>query len=132
MSAFARSRGRQGGVILNATDIMAFRGGPGVAASAAAGAALVNLALSLSAEWAPRDIRVNTIAVGQFDGREGPVDAKTLPALRLGESRELEWAASYLCSPYAAYVTGALFTIDGGDSLRRTLLEAPVRPDEFL
>lgn len=131
-AAFADARGRQGGAVLNVIDITGFTGGPGVAASAASQAALVNLGKSLAIEWAARDIRVNAIAIGQFDGREGPTDPKTLPALRLGDPRELEWAAAYLCSPYAAYVTGATFTIDGGDSLRRTLLEAPYSEDEFL
>lgn len=131
-AAFADARGRRGGVVLNVIDIMSFTGGPGVAASAASQAALINLGQSLAVEWAARDIRVNAIAVGQFEGREGPLDARTLPAMRLGQPRELEWAAAYLCSAYAAYITGATFTIDGGDSLRRTLLEAPYSEDEFL
>lgn len=132
-TAFATSRGTEGGSIINLTDVTALTGAPGVAARAGAEAGVVSLGRSLAAEWAPRDIRVNTVAIGQFDGREDKTAPGNLPALRLGEPRELEWLISYLASPYSAYVTGATIAIDGGDALRHTLLEStPYQEDEFL
>jgi NAD(P)-dependent dehydrogenase (short-subunit alcohol dehydrogenase family) len=130
-SAFGRRRD-SGGVVLFLVDPAAVLGGAGVSATAAAGAALVNLAQSLAVEWAPRDIRANALAVGPFAGKDVPARAGNVPALRLGETRELAWMIGYLCSPFAAYVTGTCVTIDGGDSLRRYLLEPRYQAGEFL
>jgi NAD(P)-dependent dehydrogenase (short-subunit alcohol dehydrogenase family) len=47
--------------------------------------------------------------------------AKTIPGGRTGELRELGWAATYLCSPFAAYLTGHTLVVDGGNWLRRSL-----------
>ncbi|MFG3620424.1 SDR family oxidoreductase [Nocardia sp. NPDC047654] len=133
LSAFGARRGERGGVALVLLDPVALLGGPGVSAAAAAHAGLVNLAQSLAVEWAPRDIRVNALAVGRFEGGDsfGGLPGN-IPALRLGQARELGWMVSYLCSPFAAYVTGTCVTIDGGDSLRRNLLEPRYSPGEFL
>jgi len=131
VSAFGRKR-TSGGVVLFLIDPVAVLGGPGVSAAAAAGAALVSLAQSLAVEWAPRDIRANALAVGPFVGKDEPRVAGNVPALRLGDPRELAWMVGYLCSPFAAYVTGTCVTIDGGDSLKRYLLEPRYQPGEFL
>lgn len=132
LSAFGAGRGKHGGVVLLLVDPVAVHGGPGVSASAAAQAALVNLAQSLAVEWASRDIRVNALAVGRFAGKHGAGLPGNVPAMRLGQARELGWMVSYLCSPFAAYVTGTCVTIDGGDSLRRNLLEPRYESGEFL
>jgi hypothetical protein len=39
----------------------------------------------------------------------------------VGQTHELGWAATYLCSPYAAYLTGHNFVLDGAERLRRSL-----------
>jgi hypothetical protein len=46
---------------------------------------------------------------------------KGLPAGRGGEVRELGWAATYMCSPYAAYLSGHTMVLDGANWLRRNL-----------
>ena len=38
------------------------------------------------------------------------------PAQRLGKPYELAWASTYLCSPYAAMVTGSICVMDGAMS----------------
>lgn len=132
LTAFGAARGERGGVALMMVDPVALHGGPGVAAAAAAQAAMVGLMQSLAVEWAPRDLRVNAVAVGSFraDGRTGR--PRNVPAMRLGEDRELSWLVQYLCSPYSSYLTGTTLTIDGGDSLKRYLLEPEHVPGEFL
>jgi hypothetical protein len=48
----------------------------------------------------------------------------------VGQPRELGWAAVFLCSPWASYVTGHTFVVDGANWQRRHLLMpefAPVR-----
>jgi NAD(P)-dependent dehydrogenase (short-subunit alcohol dehydrogenase family) len=138
-SEFARRRVQsRGGVILHVVDTMGWGGGPGMAHVATATAGVINLTKTLAVEWAPDDIRVNAIAPGPFAGEEGVLRelaartgqdlAVSLPALRLGQPQEFGWAATFLCSDYSAYTTGAVFTIDGGNSLRRSITGPPFIP----
>lgn len=130
---FARraiARGRDG-AILNIGATYSWTGGPTTAHSAAAKAAVTNLTMSLAVEWAPHDIRVNCLAPGLFPhddlpdalraGRDPDRDAGSVPAGRVGRPHELGWAATYLCSPYAAYLTGHTLVLDGANWLRRSL-----------
>lgn len=121
---------RQGGAILNIAATYAWTGGPGTAHSAAAKAGVVNLTQSLAVEWAPDDIRVNGIAPGRYVHDDMPAvmlqseaipPERTIPAQRTGEVRELGWAATYMCSPYAAYLSGHTLVLDGANWLRRSL-----------
>ncbi|OKK22211.1 hypothetical protein AMK16_03230 [Streptomyces sp. CB00455] len=50
------------------------------------------------------------------------------PALRVGAPRELGWAATFLASPYARFVTGHTLVVDGANWQRRALVNAPVVP----
>src|SRR5437763_1313492 len=104
------------GVVLNVVTTAAWTGGPGMAHSAAAKAGVLSLTRSLAVEWAADRVRVNAIAPGLFPhddmpaalvaARDPELDAARQPIGRVGEPRELGWAATYLCSPYASFVTG--------------------------
>jgi NAD(P)-dependent dehydrogenase (short-subunit alcohol dehydrogenase family) len=119
------------GAICNILATQSFTGGPGMVHTAAAKAGVGNLTKTLAVEWAPYGVRVNALAPGLFpheDMRadlqalrtEGEdVDARRSPAGRLGRLHELGWAASWLCSPYAAFVTGHTLVVDGANWLRR-------------
>ncbi len=50
------------------------------------------------------------------------------PAGRVGQPRELGWAATYLASPYASYVTGHTLVVDGANWQRRSMLMPPFSP----
>jgi NAD(P)-dependent dehydrogenase (short-subunit alcohol dehydrogenase family) len=128
------------GAILNIAATYAWTGGPGAVHSAAAKAGVVNLTQTLAVEWAAFGIRVNALAPGLFPhddmaphmranrpGGHGEV-GRTIPAGRVGELHEVGWAATYLCSPYAAYVSGHVFVIDGANWLRRGLQMPAYRP----
>ena len=41
------------------------------------------------------------------------------PALRVGRLRELGWAATFLASPYARFISGHTLVVDGANWLRR-------------
>jgi NAD(P)-dependent dehydrogenase (short-subunit alcohol dehydrogenase family) len=129
---FARRRiaDERGGAILNIAATYAWTGGPGTAHSAAAKAGVVNLTQSLAVEWGPHDIRVNAIAPGLYKhgdmGDHMRLDEPESveghqPALRTGQVHELGWAATYLCSDYAAFCSGHTFVLDGANWLRRSL-----------
>lgn len=122
----------RGGAILNIGATYSWTGGPGAAPSAAAKAGVTNLTQTLAVEWAPHGIRVNCLAPGLFphanlahmrggEGGEKSDDAARVPAGRVGQPRELGWAATYMCSPYAAYLSGHTLVLDGANWLRRGL-----------
>ncbi|MER5467784.1 SDR family oxidoreductase [Streptomyces sp. NPDC002685] len=50
------------------------------------------------------------------------------PALRVGAPRELGWAATFLASPYARFITGHTLVVDGANWQRRELVSPPVTP----
>ena len=118
--------------IVNVLATQAFTGGPGMVHTAAAKAGVENLTKTLAVEWAPFGIRVNALAPGLFvhdemrpeltvlrAGAGDDVDARRQPAGRLGRLHELGWAATWLCSPYASFVTGHTLVVDGANWLRR-------------
>jgi NAD(P)-dependent dehydrogenase (short-subunit alcohol dehydrogenase family) len=135
--ALAEAGGEGGGAILNIGATYSWTGGPGTSHSAAAKAGVTNLTQSLSVEWAPDNIRVNCLAPGLFIHDDHPVALSqgikggagrdyanadnTVPGGRTGFLHELGWAATYLCSPFAAYITGHTLVIDGANWLRRGL-----------
>jgi NAD(P)-dependent dehydrogenase (short-subunit alcohol dehydrogenase family) len=126
------------GAIVNIATTAALTGGPGMAHSAAAKAGVVSLTKTLAVEWAPDGVRVNAIAPGLFPhddlpdaikaARDESLDASRQPAGRVGQPHELGWAATWLCSPYTAFVTGHVLVVDGGNWLRRDFAMPPVTP----
>jgi len=121
------------GSILNIGASYAWTGGPGFAHSAAAKAGVKNLTETLAVEWAPYGIRVNGLVPGLFPHEDevaairgvperGRSDDRRAPAGRVGHPRELGWAATFLCSPFAAYVTGHTMVVDGANWQRRAML----------
>jgi short-subunit dehydrogenase len=130
------------GSIVNIVATQAFTGGPGMTHASAAKAAVVNMTKSLAVEWAPDGVRVNAIAPGLFPHEEmrddlkalrtsgADVDATRAPAMRLGERREIGWAATWLCSPFASFITGHTLVVDGANWLRRDFVMPPFTPIE--
>jgi NAD(P)-dependent dehydrogenase (short-subunit alcohol dehydrogenase family) len=125
--------------IVNVGAAYAWTGGPGFAHSAAAKAGVKNLTETLAVEWAPYGIRVNGLVPGLFPHddeaqaiRSVPErrrsDALRSPAHRVGQPHELGWAATFLASPYAAYVTGHTLVVDGANWQRRAMLMPEFTP----
>ncbi len=129
------------GSIVNIGASYAWTGGPGFAHSAAAKAGVKNLVETLAVEWGPYGIQINGLVPGLFphadmtedirDGLERAAPAARdgrQPALRVGAPRELGWAATFLASPYARFITGHTLVVDGANWQRRSLVNPEVVP----
>ncbi|MEU8758723.1 SDR family oxidoreductase [Streptomyces sp. NPDC048659] len=125
--------------VVNVGASYAWTGGPGHAHSAAAKAGVKNLTETLAVEWGPYGIQVNGLVPGLMPhedmvpavratlDRAGRPEARQ-PALRVGHPRELGWAATFLASPYARFVSGHTLVVDGANWQRRSLVNEPVVP----
>jgi NAD(P)-dependent dehydrogenase (short-subunit alcohol dehydrogenase family) len=127
------------GSIVDIGASYAWTGGPGFAHSAAAKAGVKNMVESLAVEWGPYGIQVNGLVPGLFphddmtDDIKGNLDRtheKDLcqPAMRVGRVRELGWAATFLASPYARFISGHTMVVDGANWQRRSLTNPTVVP----
>jgi NAD(P)-dependent dehydrogenase (short-subunit alcohol dehydrogenase family) len=118
------------GSIINIASVAAHIPMSRVAAYSAAKAAVLNLSQFLAREWAPRNVRVNTITPGFFPAEQNrrllynedgtpTARAKSIlghtPMGRFGQADELIGAVIFLASSRAsAFVTGADLRVDGG------------------
>jgi NAD(P)-dependent dehydrogenase (short-subunit alcohol dehydrogenase family) len=126
------------GSIVSIGASYAWTGGPGFAHSAAAKAGVKNMVETLAVEWGPYGIQVNGLVPGLFPHDDMTADIRgnldrthekdrCQPALRVGRLRELGWAATFLASPYARFVSGHTLVVDGANWQRRSLTNPEVR-----
>jgi NAD(P)-dependent dehydrogenase (short-subunit alcohol dehydrogenase family) len=127
------------GSIVNIGASYTWTGGPGFVHSAASKAGVKNLSDTLAVEWAPYGIRVNLLIPGLIPHEDEPdqiksvpgrggEEGKTIPGGRVGTTREFGWAATFLASPYASYITGTTLVVDGANWQRRTLMQPEFTP----
>jgi len=125
------------GSIINVGASYAWTGGPGFAHSAAAKAGVKNMVETLAVEWGPYGIQVNGLVPGLFPHEDMTADIQSnlvrtndkdicQPALRVGKPRELGWAATFLASPYAQFISGHTLVVDGANWQRRSMTNPPV------
>ncbi|HSS08770.1 MAG TPA: SDR family oxidoreductase [Acidimicrobiales bacterium] len=111
--------------ILVISSIRAIGARPGRLVYSATKAAVNQLVRVAAQELAPFGIRVNTLSPGitatplALEGNpEVFAEAEaTVPLGRAGTPNDMAAGALYLCSPSAAFVTGANLVVDGGESL---------------
>jgi 3-oxoacyl-[acyl-carrier protein] reductase len=109
------------GSIINISSVMGTFGRPGNVPYSTAKAAILGLTRALAHEVAPRNIRVNAIAPGWIDtDMTAPLGvlragiAAQTPLRRFGEPDDIAWAAVYLASDEAKFMTGQVISPNGG------------------
>jgi NAD(P)-dependent dehydrogenase (short-subunit alcohol dehydrogenase family) len=114
--------GQGAGRIVNLTSIGAQTGYAGTAAYAASKAGIIGLTKVIAAEGARRGVTCNAIApglIGAGMGAELPSRAfgamvAATPAGRAGAAEEVGDLCAFLASPAAAYITGQVYSVNGG------------------
>jgi NAD(P)-dependent dehydrogenase (short-subunit alcohol dehydrogenase family) len=112
------------GCIVNTASMLSFFGGGLVPGYSASKGAVAQLTKSLAIAYAADGIRVNAVAPGwiatpltqalQDDpARAAPILART-PLGRWGTPADVAGPVMFLCSPQAAFITGAVLPVDGG------------------
>ncbi|OIQ77512.1 3-oxoacyl-[acyl-carrier-protein] reductase FabG [mine drainage metagenome] len=110
------------GRIINITSVVGASGNPGQANYAAAKAGVAGMSRALAQELGSRNITVNCIAPGFIDTdmtralteAQAQATLARIPLGRLGKPEEIAHAVSFLASPLAAYITGAVLHVNGG------------------
>lgn len=112
-----------GGSIISISSVSGSRPSPGAAAYGAAKAGVDSLTATLAVEWAPK-VRVNAIVAGMvateqaelfYGDRESQAAvAATVPLGRFATPQDIGWAAAFLASPAASYISGAVLPVHGG------------------
>ena len=118
---------RRKGCVVNISATQAFVPTPLQAHAGAAKAGIEKLTRDLALEWGASGVRVNSVVPGPIEGTEGMARLapgasrekmiQGVPLGRWGEIDEVADVVLFLCTPAAAFMTGASILLDGGTSL---------------
>ena len=115
----------RGGSIVNLASVAALHPDQGLALYSTLKTALIGMSRSFAMEYGPQGVRVNTLLPGliktkladKYDPAQQAKVIERTPLRRLGTPEDIANAVRYLCSPAAAFVTGASLVVDGGLSV---------------
>ena len=107
--------------IINMGSVLGTTGGPSSPHYSAAKAAILGFTRATAKELASRNIRVNAIAPGYIDtdmtsslGDVKNIVKASTPMKKFGSPNDIAWAAVYLASNEAKFVTGQTISPNGG------------------
>ena len=122
-----------GGAIVNIASVHALATRPKFSVYAAAKGGVVALTRGLALEGAPHHVRVNVVLPGMSMSKEFQLRLNSLtpeqreaalkraayntPIGHVGEPKEIGYAAVFLASNKASFITGAALTVDGGETV---------------
>ena len=116
------------GRVVNVASNYAFKGVTDHAAYCASKAAVVSFTRSMAVEWARYGVQVNAVAPGfiatdlnasiRADPERSARVVKAVPARRFGAVDDVVAAIGPLCDPHSTFLTGAVLTVDGGETAR--------------
>lgn len=126
-AAVPHLRAAGSGRVINIASVNGLNPGQFQGIYSATKAAIISITKTLAMELGPDHITVNAIAPGliqtkfaqvlwENDKMMAQVEAKT-PLGRIGQPIEIAGLALWLASPAASFVTGAVYTADGGMTL---------------
>jgi NAD(P)-dependent dehydrogenase (short-subunit alcohol dehydrogenase family) len=113
-----------GGAIVNTASGAGLHGNHLMAAYSASKHGVVALTRSAAQEFAGRGIRINAVCPAAietpmveqaFTEELKAATAARYPMGRLGKTEEVAWAAVWLCSAAASFITGVALPVDGGN-----------------
>jgi len=111
------------GSILNVSSLAGLKATPGGAAYCASKFGVIGITQAVAIEYGKYNIRANCIIPGWIEtpmvhrlfGPTLPQSSVTAPPLRrIGQPEDVAKAALFLVSDDADYITGTIFTVDGG------------------
>ncbi|HET6403806.1 MAG TPA: 3-oxoacyl-ACP reductase family protein [Candidatus Thermoplasmatota archaeon] len=116
---------KDGARIVNLASILGAMGSKHGAHYAASKGGMIAMTKSLAKELAPRGILVNCIAPGAIETDMIKADTpeqraareKLIPLGRVGQPHEISGVVSFLLGPDAAYMTGQVLHVNGGQYL---------------
>jgi NAD(P)-dependent dehydrogenase (short-subunit alcohol dehydrogenase family) len=115
-----------GGSIVNMSSTVGVQGWKGIGAYVASKHGVIGLTKSGALDYAEHGIRINAVAPGSIvtdrvgalsDEQRAPI-IQAVPMRRIGSPEEVSATVAWLCSDEAAFITGAVIPVDGGQLAR--------------
>jgi NAD(P)-dependent dehydrogenase (short-subunit alcohol dehydrogenase family) len=113
---------QRAGSILNISSVQGLVGGRDSAAYTSVKHGLIGLTRSVAYDYGPHNVRANAICPGAIQTRISPKPGEELYQRQIGKTflgrtgtpRDVAYAALFLASDAASYITGAILAVDGG------------------
>ncbi len=118
-------RAKKWGRIINVSSIVAFIGTDHEAHYGASKAAVLGLTRALALELAPYNVTVNAISPGLIEtdmtsastAEQRKKEIQLIPLGRIGQPSDIAYAAAFLASDRASFITGQTIHVNGGEAL---------------